>query len=110
MVKWHDTYKDRGLVIIDVDNGQIDTRREVKKHVKQAKYKFPYAWDRDAKVSKLYGVKMYPVGILIGRDGQVIWNGSPSDLEAAELEKKIQDALKAKPDKEPTKPAPSANR
>ncbi|MCP4245787.1 MAG: redoxin family protein [bacterium] len=97
MVKWHDAYKDKGLVIIDVNNGQIDKRKVVKKHVKDAKYKFPYAWDQDAKVNKQYGVKMYPVGVLIGRDGKVIWNGSPGDEQPDELEKKIQAALKAKP-------------
>jgi FMN phosphatase YigB (HAD superfamily) len=81
------------LVIVDLDNGLIDTRSDVRKHAKKAKYPFPVAYDHEGKIGKKFVIDAYPTAYLFGRDGEVIWHGEPSPETAEELEKMIVTAL-----------------
>jgi len=108
LVKWHNKYKDQGLVILELDDGRIDDRSDVRKHVKKAKYPFAVAFDKEARITKQYGVKAYPIGVLIGRDGKVIWNGSPPDATPEKLEKLITEALADKADQPDKGKAPAS--
>ena len=71
LVSWHEKWSKQGLVIIEIDNGQIDSLDEVETHVA----------DRNI-----------PFTVLHDKGGTVIWEGHPTDpsVNAVEL---IQAAL-----------------
>jgi len=107
LVKWHKDYEKQGLVILYVDNGRFDTREQVAKLVKEAKYPFPVVWDKDAKICQDYGVVGYPAAYLVGRDGKVRWNGLPGPTMAEDLEARVKAALAEKAEESSSPDAPT---
>ena len=95
LVRWHKKYSDSGLVVIEVDNGQIDSLPEVQQHVAEEKLPFAILHDADGKVCDSYGLQAYPVAYLIDRQGKVIWEGHPTGDDAEML---IRQALAATTD------------
>lgn len=93
LVKWDETYRKQGLVIIDVDNGKIDTMDKVKASVEAAKIRYATAWDEGAKMCTTYGVRGYAAAFLIGVDGTVVWEGFPA-VDVSKKEALIQQELK----------------
>ncbi len=93
LVRWDQQYRSRGLVVVDVDDGRIDTKDAVAKHVASKKLGFPVLWDRGGKVVAKYGVRMYPTAALIGADGKVLWKGIPQANRAGEYAAMIEKAL-----------------
>ena len=51
LVRWHDELSQDGLVIIEVDNGQIDSLEELQEHISSALGEIR---PRDARVLRLY--------------------------------------------------------
>jgi len=101
LVKWDESYRKKGLVIVDIDNGKIDTMDKVKASVEAAGIKYATAWDEGAKTCTTYGVKGYAAAFLIGTDGKVVWEGFPmsqvekkEELIQKELEKVTEEELK----------------
>jgi cytochrome c biogenesis protein CcmG/thiol:disulfide interchange protein DsbE len=85
MDKWHKEWSEKGLVIIDVDDGSTDDLDEVQKDAKERKTAYAILWDKDRKNCDKYGVEVFPRAYLIGVDGNVLWEGIPnSALEAIE--------------------------
>jgi len=107
LVKWHQDYEKKGLVILYVDNGQFDTREQVAKLLKETKYPFPVVWDKDAKICQDYGVAGYPAAYLVGRDGKVRWNGLPGPTIAEDLEARVKAALAEKVEESAGPPEPT---
>jgi hypothetical protein len=94
LVSWHKNYAEKGLVVLDIDNGDIDPKANVKANVDKEKLPFAVLWDKAAKNCTKYGIKGYPSAYLIAVDGTVVWEGVPGagdpGLESAvkaELEK-----------------------
>jgi peroxiredoxin len=111
LVKWDETYRKKGLVIVDINNGAIDKFDKLKAAVEKSGLKYPVAWDEDAKTCTAYGVKGYAASFLLGTDGKVVWEGFPvakpieerealvkKELEkvTAEELKKIEEEMKGK--------------
>jgi thiol-disulfide isomerase/thioredoxin len=94
MDKWHQTLGEKGLVIIDVDDGSVDDLDEVQKDAKERGTKVAVLWDKDRKNCDAYGVEVFPRAYLIGVDGTVLWEGLPND-KLPEIEK-LMDAEFAK--------------
>jgi thiol-disulfide isomerase/thioredoxin len=86
MSKWHQDYSQKGLVILDIDDGEVDDLDEVKKDVAEKQIKYPVLWDKDRKNCLTYGIEIYPRAYLIGVDGTVIWEGIPNE-KLEEIEK-----------------------
>jgi len=85
MDKWHKEWSEKGLVIIDVDDGSTDDLDEVQKDAKERGTKYAILWDKDRKNCDKYGVEVFPRAYLIGVEGTVLWEGLPnSALEAIE--------------------------
>ena len=85
MDKWHKELAEKGLVILDVDDGSTDDLDEVQKDVKERGTKYAVLWDKDRKNCDKYGVEVFPRAYLIGVDGTVLWEGIPnSALERIE--------------------------
>jgi peroxiredoxin len=94
LVRWHKDYAEKGLVVIDIDDGSADTMDALKKNVEKGEVKFPVLWDKEGKNCEKYGIKAFPSAYLVGVDGKVLWEGFPNpEVEAieklikAELEK-----------------------
>jgi thiol-disulfide isomerase/thioredoxin len=86
MDKWHQEFAEKGLVIIDVDDGSTDDLDEVQKDVKERGTKYAVLWDKDRKNCDKYGVEVFPRAYLIGVDGNVLWEGLPNSA-LLEIEK-----------------------
>ena len=72
-MKFHETYKDQGLVIIAVlrvDNRQ--SRESIEQFVKDKDIPYVVAIDQGGQTMQAYGIKGYPSSYLVGTDGKVI--------------------------------------
>jgi thiol-disulfide isomerase/thioredoxin len=95
LIRWHKDFSSKGLIVIDISDGEQDAFDKLQKEVEEKEEKFAVLWDKDGKVCKAYGIQAYPQAYLVGIDGKVIWEGSPNakiidqveKLMAAEFEK-----------------------
>ena len=92
LVRWHKSYTEMGLVVIDVDNGQADSFERLKKEVSKDRLRYPVLWDKEGRNFENYGVRSTPWALLISADGKVVWEGNPLP-KVEELERKIQAEL-----------------
>jgi peroxiredoxin len=84
LVKWQTQFADRGFTVLEIDNGQMDSFDALKSHVVEAGITFPVLHDQGGKVCGRFGVRAYPTAYLIGRDGTVLWEGHPGNVDAHE--------------------------
>jgi hypothetical protein len=91
LVSWQEKHASQGLVIIDIDNGRIDTKDRLKAEVDKG-VKFPVLWDNGGKNCAAYGVRAYPSAYLVGVDGKVLWEGHPGPGDA-DVQKLIDQEL-----------------
>jgi peroxiredoxin len=89
LVSWHKSYAEKGLVVLDINNGKIDKKDALAKSVEKAELKFPVLWDKDQVNCKAYGIKGYPSAYLIDVEGKVVWEGNPDSED-----KTLEDAIK----------------
>tara|TARA_B100000686_G_scaffold339963_1_gene414899 strand:- start:2278 stop:2568 length:291 start_codon:yes stop_codon:yes gene_type:complete len=83
LVSWHQKWSEQGLVIIEIDNGGIDTLDEVEQHIASSQIPFTVLHDRGGMICNRYSVMAYPSAYLLDKTGKVIWEGHPMDPEAA---------------------------
>ncbi len=89
LARWQKDFAEKGLVIIDIDDGEADTLEALRKHVEKGKTAYPTLWDKDSKNVEKYGVQGFPASYLVGVDGKVIWEGfAPAKI------KEVEDLLK----------------
>ena len=79
--QWAQTYQTRGATIIYVDNGAIDPLDYAQKAVKEQRVTYAYYHDPKANTVKAYGVRSFPTGYLLDKEGKVIWEGTPTAQE-----------------------------
>ena len=79
LVSWHEKWSKQGLVIIEIDNGAIDSLDEVETHVADRNIPFTVLHDKGGAVCDRYSVRAYPSAYLIDKGGTVIWEGHPTD-------------------------------
>lgn len=84
LVRWAKQYADKGLVIIEVDDGRIDALEAVQEHVNRDRPPYAVVYDANGVIVGRYGVMAYPTAYLVDADGKVAWEGhpTPSSLEA----------------------------
>jgi thiol-disulfide isomerase/thioredoxin len=83
LIRWHQDFAEKGLVVIDVSDGSLDKFDDLKKEVEEKGEKFPVLWDKEAKNCLAYGIQAYPQAYLIGVDGNVVWEGLPNPKNEA---------------------------
>ena len=88
LVRWQKAYADKGLVVIEVDNGAADTFEAVQADYEKKGLNFPVLWDREGKTFAAYKLKAVPWGYLIGADGKVVWEGV-ANKRIEKVEKRI---------------------
>ncbi len=84
--KLHDDYHGKGLTILSLTT---ERRAIVDNFLRRTKVKF--AIGADTKLATDYGAMGRSRAFLIGKDGNLLWEGSPTDKD---LEQRIQAALK----------------
>ncbi len=101
--KLHREFKDKGLVVLGINDEDID---DIRQFVQKNGYTFPTLIDVESAVSELYGVSSIPQTLIIDRDGKVFAHfygtGEEENLRAAvkiALETKDTKAEAAKPAK-----------
>lgn len=84
LVRWTREYGPKGLVVIDVDDGRMDSPDEVRAHVEKDAPPYAVVYDGRGAIVGRYGVLAFPTFYLVGRDGVVVWEGhaSPEKIEA----------------------------
>ena len=91
LVKWHEQYADRGLRVVEVSNGQMDSLDGLERHLVEEGIEFPVMHDTRGEVCHRFGVGAYPTALLVDREGKVLWHGHP--FPGPNLEKRIEAAL-----------------
>lgn len=82
LVRWHGTYGEKGLVVIDVDNGAYDPEfKDVLADFNAHPLPFPVLWDEKGRMSEQYGAEEEgtPWTVILGLDGATLWKGHPLD-------------------------------
>lgn len=77
LVRWHQQYAKQGFVVLEIDNGRFETLDTMRQSADKQPLEYSVLWDRDGRNHGAYGVKVWPVAYLIGRDGKVVWEGNP---------------------------------
>lgn len=95
LVKWDQTMRSRGLVVLGINDGGIDTRLHLGQAVKKSKKTYPVLWDEMSKNVRKYGVRAFPSSVLIGADGKVLWAGIPLTVPMEEHVARIEKALES---------------
>jgi len=85
---WNDKYASQGLVIIPVTkHTKSQTDAKVEKFLVESNIALPCAVESAGYVSSGdYGVSGVPAGVVIGRDGKVVWRNHPARLSEERLE------------------------
>tara|TARA_B100000029_G_scaffold481257_1_gene530152 strand:+ start:82 stop:375 length:294 start_codon:yes stop_codon:yes gene_type:complete len=92
LVSWHEQWSEKGLVIIEIDNGAIDTLDEVEAHITKSRIPYTVLHDTQGTVCDRYSVMAYPSAYLLDKTGKVIWEGHPTedvDAAASRIEKAL---------------------
>jgi hypothetical protein len=96
LVKWHERFGPDGLVVLEIDDGNIDTLDAVREWVAREKIPYPVLHDADGARCAHYSIQGYPSIYLIGREGAVVWEGHGcADDTPAAIEQAIRKELEA---------------
>lgn len=78
LVRWHEKYGRRGLVVIEIDGGRHEQLELVRKCVAERGTEHYVLWDAENRNHERYGVQAWPSAYLVGTNGRVIWEGNPA--------------------------------
>lgn len=99
VVKWHDKYKDKGLVVVGVHTPEYAFERKtdnVRAALKRFDIRFPVAQDNGYETWNAYGNRYWPAFYLINKKGQVIYTHF-GEGRYEQTEAKIQQLLAENP-------------
>jgi cytochrome c biogenesis protein CcmG, thiol:disulfide interchange protein DsbE len=93
----HETYRDRGLVVLGVNSTVQDSAAGARKFVDQVGVTFPILLDSSGAVSRRYLLRAMPSTFIVDRQGvvQAVLIGGP--VSAAVLRSKIEPLLEQRP-------------
>lgn len=77
--QWQKIHGPNGFTVVFVCNGMMDTLDKAKEFA--STHSFPLFYDKGAEATKQYAIRVFPMGYLIDRSGNVVWEGSPMGLE-----------------------------
>jgi thiol-disulfide isomerase/thioredoxin len=94
LAKLYREFSPRGFVIVGVTPEQGKEREEIVAHLKKHNIAYPNLWDKNRILDKALNVEYLPFGLLINRQGVVVWEGSPDPSDEKAFRKAIQNLLK----------------
>ena len=77
--QWQKIHGPNGFTVVFVCNGMMDTLDKAKEFA--GTHSFPVYFDKGADATKQYAIRVFPMGYLLDRSGNVVWEGSPMGLE-----------------------------
>lgn len=80
----HQKFSSKGLVIIGVTK---EEPRKVRDFIKTHPMHYAVAINRSGSLSKHFGVKGIPHALLVNAAGRVVWEGHPSNLKDADIQR-----------------------
>ncbi|MYN01283.1 redoxin family protein [Pseudoduganella sp. DS3] len=95
VVKWHDKYKDKGLVVVGVHTPEYAFERKtdnVRAALKRFNIRFAVAQDNGYETWNAYGNRYWPAFYLINKKGQVVYTHF-GEGQYEQTEAKIQQLL-----------------
>jgi hypothetical protein len=94
LVRWHEEMGDKGLVVISLEDGRVTPVDAWRQRVESKAVPHPVLHDGAGANVARFEVRAYPVAYVIGRNGKVIWQGTPI-RGLAEVERTIRSAVGA---------------
>lgn len=94
MQKLYERHKDKGFLLLAINEDKAKGLSKVKSYVKGKKFTFPVLFDPDGDVSRKYRVFALPYSVLLDSQGEIVHTGygfKPGDEFA--IEEKIIDLL-----------------
>jgi thiol-disulfide isomerase/thioredoxin len=76
ITKWHDTYKDQGLVVVGVHTPEFAFEKvtsNVENAIKRFKINYPVAQDNNYRTWSAYSNQFWPAEYLIDREGKIVY-------------------------------------
>lgn len=83
----HKKYESKGLIVIGLTQ---ESNQVIKPFAKEKKMEYHVGTDKGGKVSKELGIKGIPHAVLINKAGEIVWEGHPSGVTDAEIEKLLK--------------------
>jgi thiol-disulfide isomerase/thioredoxin len=80
-------YKDKGLVIVGVTDEDKGT---VKDFLKGTPINYPVAFDKGGKLNETLAITGIPHAMIVGKDGKVVWEGHPLQIDEKVIEQILQ--------------------
>ncbi len=90
LVRWHKEFSKQGLVVIEVEDGRINSLSEVQSHAQENELPYVIIHDGNGEITARFGIMAYPSAYVVDRSGKVIWEGHPG---ADQAERAIRRAL-----------------
>jgi thiol-disulfide isomerase/thioredoxin len=92
---WSEQFGTDGLVVVEVNDGNIDTLDKVREWAARDMIPYPLFYDAAGVMAKAYGIHGYPSRFLVGRDGKVEWedHGWGGEEGVAKIEMEIRRVL-----------------
>jgi peroxiredoxin len=87
-----DKFKDRGLEILSVNQGE--PADQVRQFIDRKKYSFHVVLDADGSVSAKYGVRAIPTLVLVDKSGVIQWLQVGYDNDETRLQQAIERLIK----------------
>ena len=86
-----DKFGEQGLSIIGVTG---EAKSNTESWVRAKGVQFPYAYNKGSVLMKELGLTGLPSAVLVSPTGTIVWQGHPGNLQASEVEKNLEGALK----------------
>lgn len=80
LVRWHQQYADRGLVIVEIDGGKHESLHSTRSSVEAKDIEHLVLWDKGNQNHQRFGIHTWPRAFLIGADGRILWQGNPARI------------------------------
>lgn len=101
LVKWHEAYKDKGLVVLGVHTPEFAFERDprnVERATKRFGIEYPVAQDNAYATWRAYGVRYWPTTVLIDKNGEIaLTHAGEGDYD--NIEREIAKLVAASPAK-----------
>ncbi len=95
LVRWDRSYRDRGLTIVYVADAARLSPQPLLETMRSEGAQFPLVHDTTSSTTRAYGVRAFPTGYVLDKNGAVVWEGIPH-YDPTVPERAIQAALAAR--------------